>query len=222
MYELQAFKSDVLAANLTASATSATLTAGSFGSPSGTQLLVIDYDIPSKREIISCTISSTALTSLTRGEDGTTGVAHVAGAKVFMAFVPSHYSNIFETIYPVGSIYTNASVSTNPGTLLGFGTWTAFGAGKVMVGKNTSGTFATAGATGGEETHTLTTTEMPAHTHNLKHDTYGTFANSVNVPIAKTDSIEGAAQITTLSTGGDGAHNNLQPYIVVYMWQRTA
>lgn len=68
-------------------------------------------------------------------------------------------------LYPVGSIYTNASVATNPGTLLGFGTWTAFGAGRVMVGLNASNAlFDTAEETGGSadaitvsHTHTGTT-----------------------------------------------------------------
>ena len=46
-----------------------------------------------------------------------------------------------QALYPVGSIYTNASVSTNPGTLLGFGTWTAFGAGRVMVGFDSGNTL---------------------------------------------------------------------------------
>ena len=75
-------------------------------------------------------------------------------------------TNIFEKIYPVGSIYINATNSTNPGTLLGFGTWTAFGAGRVPVGIDSSDTdFDTAEETGGSKTHTLTTNELPSHTH---------------------------------------------------------
>ena len=72
--------------------------------------------------------------------------------------------SVMQTIYPVGSIYIS-TLSTNPATLLGFGTWSAFGAGRVLVGKAGSGTFATGGATGGAETHTLTSDEMPSHTH---------------------------------------------------------
>ena len=65
--------------------------------------------------------------------------------------------------YPVGSIYINASVATNPATLLGFGTWAAFGAGRVMVGLDAGQTeFDTAEETGGAKTHTLTTGELPA------------------------------------------------------------
>lgn len=124
-------------------------------------------------------------------------------------------------VYPVGSIYVNATVNTNPGTLLSFGTWTAFGTGRVMVGIDTGQTeFDVAGETGGEKTHTLTTTEMPAHTHTYATDrggvTYGGGANNAK------DSSLGVAGSTTGSAGSDGAHNNLQPYVVVYMWQRTA
>ena len=60
--------------------------------------------------------------------------------------------------YPVGSIYMNCSNATNPGTLLGFGTWATFGAGRVLVGIDSSDTdFDGAEETGGSKTHTLTT-----------------------------------------------------------------
>lgn len=122
-------------------------------------------------------------------------------------------------LYPIGSIYTNASDSTNPGTLLGFGTWSAFAAGRVLAGKAASGTFGTIGATGGAETHTLITAEMPAHTHALYYQ-----ANVRQTGTSSHDVGAGAlpAGEVTQSTGGGGAHNNLQPYIVVYMWRRTA
>jgi len=83
----------------------------------------------------------------------------------------SHNATAVATIgallYPVGSLYLNATNRTNPSTLLGFGTWTAFGAGRVPVGKAAAGTFSSIGATGGEETHILTLAESPAHTHSL-------------------------------------------------------
>ena len=54
-----------------------------------------------------------------------------------------------EALYPVGSVYTNATVATNPGTLLGFGTWTAFSTGRVLIGFDASNTaFDTLGETG--------------------------------------------------------------------------
>jgi microcystin-dependent protein len=67
--------------------------------------------------------------------------------------------------FPVGSVFI-AVVSTNPATLLGYGTWSAFGAGRVMVGRDAGDTdFDTAEETGGAKTHTLTTSEIPSHTH---------------------------------------------------------
>ena len=77
-------------------------------------------------------------------------------------------THMLETIYPVGSIYINAGVATNPGTLLGFGTWTAFGTGRTIVGVDSSDTdFDAVRETGGSKTHTLTIAELPAHTHQL-------------------------------------------------------
>jgi len=124
----------------------------------------------------------------------------------------------FQAMYPVGSIYTNAAVSTNPATLLGFGTWAAYAEGRVPVGKAGSGTFDTLNATGGAETHTLSIAEMPAHTH-----TYTKHSGTSNLSIHDiSHTVTSHASATTGSTGGGGAHNNLQPYVVVYMWRRTA
>lgn len=141
--------------------------------------------------------------------------------------------NILSMIYPIGSLYYNATDSTNPATLLGFGTWEAFGQGRVLVGKSTSGTFETAGATGGAERHTLTIAEMPEHNHtqnphghyinkagwqsggttdNLMYNKYNANANYMYT--ADTTA-------TNNPTGGGGSHNNLQPYVVVYCWKRT-
>jgi hypothetical protein len=124
---------------------------------------------------------------------------------------------ILAMVYPVGSIYVNATSSTNPATLLGFGTWSAFAAGRVMVGNGTSDQLFSAGATGGASTHTLTSAEMPSHTHT---GTVGTGAFGDFTRTAATIAPEGNASVG--STGGGGSHNNLQPYIVVYAWRRTA
>ena len=132
--------------------------------------------------------------------------------------IGSNTATTIQTVYPVGSIYINAAVSTNPGTLLGFGTWAAFGAGRVMVGLNSGDSdFDTAQETGGAKTHTLTTSEIPAHTHNSNFVTSGTSVSGVS-----TSGNYDAATNATSSTGGGSAHNNVQPYIVVYMWRRTA
>ena len=135
-------------------------------------------------------------------------------------------TNIFDKIYPVGSIYINATNSTNPGTLLGFGTWTAFGAGRVPVGIDSSDTdFDTAEETGGSKTHTLTTNELPSHTHTHTVQTGRSFSSSIgNAPVVQgsDNTVLSSSAVTTSSTGGGSAHNNVQPYIVVYMWKRTA
>jgi hypothetical protein len=125
------------------------------------------------------------------------------------------------SIYPVGSIYINAAVATNPATLLGFGTWTAFGAGRVMVGLDaTDSDFDTAQETGGSKTHTLTIAEMPSHTHTSTLRGNGEDENQ-NIPSAS-DNTDPSLTMTTNATGGGGSHNNVQPYVVVYMWRRTA
>ena len=123
-----------------------------------------------------------------------------------------------QKVYPIGSIYINATNGTNPGTLLGFGTWAAFGAGRVPVGINDSDSdFNEAEETGGAKTHQLSISELPAHTHNVTMSTSDTDNNNLSE-----GNTSGTSTFTTSSTGGDQAHNNLQPYIVVYMWKRTA
>ena len=131
-----------------------------------------------------------------------------------------------DALYPVGSIYMNASDSTNPSTLLGFGTWVAFGAGKVPVGIDASDTdFDTAEETGGAKTHVLTKAQIPPHTH-----TYNRSALNINAdntgnragPLTPDTTSAGDVGENENGTGNAEAHNNLQPYIVVHMWKRTA
>ena len=120
---------------------------------------------------------------------------------------------------PVGTVRT-FGVSTNPATLLGFGTWTAI-AGKVIVGIDAGqAEFDTLDETGGSKTHTLTTAEIPAHTHNMPQRNTSAGTGTRNVQAASTGGT--TADNPTASEGGGGAHNNLQPYIVKYVWQRTA
>ena len=127
-------------------------------------------------------------------------------------------THMLETIYPVGSIYINAGVATNPGTLLGFGTWTAFGTGRTIVGVDSSDTdFDTVRETGGAKTHTLTIAELPAHSHTVAASTN----DSDNAGISQGNTIN-TTDVSTSSVCGVGAHNNLQPYITAYMWRRTA
>jgi len=150
-----------------------------------------------------------------------------------------------QALYPVGSIYSS-TVSTNPGTLFGFGTWVAYAAGRVLLG--TDGSTYTAGATGGSadaitvaHTHTasLTGTAATGGTHTHTYKTYG-LGNTGVIGNAYTNYDWGFVQTgnptgtaegahshtvstsgTTDSTGSSGTNANLQPYVVVYMWTRT-
>lgn len=122
-------------------------------------------------------------------------------------------TDVLGLIYPIGIVIT-LGVSTNPATLLGIGTWTAI-EGRVIVGKASSGTFDTLDETDGAETHTLSISEMPGHTHQGRLADAGTDG-------AGAAGTGDSRRLTTGSTGGDAAHNNLQPYIVKYVWQRTS
>ena len=129
-------------------------------------------------------------------------------------------------VYPVGSIYINAAVTTNPATLLGFGTWTAFGSGRMMVGYNASDSdFDALQETGGAKTHTLSTAELPSHTHTIASNNSGSNNNlhhSNNSFVAVGDGSSSTATVTSNATGSGSAHSILNPYIVAYMWRRTA
>lgn len=131
---------------------------------------------------------------------------------------------VFALLMPVGTIYENNAVSTNPGTLFGMGTWVALAPGRVLVAIDAGQTeFDTLGEQGGAKTHTLTQAEMPAHTHVVTSQTATTgAATSYEHGTLDTSSAEAEATEVTGSTGGGGAHNNLQPYHVVYRWVRTA
>ena len=127
--------------------------------------------------------------------------------------------------YPVGSIYMNCSNATNPGTLLGFGTWAAFGEGRVLIGIDSSDTdFDTAEETGGSKTHTLTEAQLPSHRHQVgSHDSTAGFGGAAgNVEFVQDAGTGIGNAVNTSFTGSGQAHTIVQPYIVVYMWKRTA
>lgn len=119
-------------------------------------------------------------------------------------------------IYPVGCIYFSTN-STNPATSLGFGTWTAFGTGRVPVGFDEGAAeFNVDEETGGAKTHTLTIAELAFHSHGVG---LVTIQDTGSGTVVHT---EAGSTGTTDGEGGGGAHNNLQPYITVRMWKRTA
>jgi hypothetical protein len=151
-----------------------------------------------------------------------------------------------QAAYPVGSIYINASVTTNPSVLLGFGTWEAFGAGRVLVGQDAGNSlFDTLEETGGSadaivvsHTHTATSTVTdPGHFHTTTLNNINDFNQGGNGPGAEaspddtqgTFTVDTASKTTgiTVSTtntaaGSSGTNANLQPYITVKIWKRTA
>lgn len=153
------------------------------------------------------------------------------------AYVQGEFTaaNINDAAYPVGSIYISV-VSTNPATLLGVGTWTAFAQGKMLVGLNSSDTdFDTVEETGGAKTHTLTEAELPEHYHRTWNSVVDSGFNpgstwfgedsSVQRTTAYDDYWGGSVTQSSAKTdtvGNGDAHNNMPPYIVTYMWKRTA
>jgi microcystin-dependent protein len=146
-------------------------------------------------------------------------------------------SDILEWLYPVGSIYMSTK-STSPHTLFG-GTWAQIkGRFLFAAGSNTANTVTTygsmsagtinrsAGEQGGEVTHKLTTTEMPKHAHPIRYGSWGSSGSdtyrTVRLPYNQAQGRIGEDAQGMEEVGGDGAHNNMPPYYVVYMWKRTA
>lgn len=120
-------------------------------------------------------------------------------------------NELLDLIYPVGSIYMSVN-STSPATLFG-GTWVQIEDTFLLA----SGSNYAAGSTGGEAAHTLTVDEMPAHSHSVPNMSgYDTGTEWVGQ--------NGTAAPQTRNTainGGGAAHNNMPPYLAVYMWKRT-
>ena len=188
-----------------------------------TEFTAVKTAVDTKADIASETFTGTPLAPTAAVGTDSTQIATTA----FVKDVLENY------IYPVGSIYINAAVATNPGTLLGFGTWAAYAEGRVPVGIAGSGTFDTLDKTGGAETdaHTLTADEMPSHNHSN-----GSYSRLLKVDGTKTiasyDSSAGepnVAESAAISAAGGGAGHThtiagstLQPSVTVHMWKRTA
>ena len=127
---------------------------------------------------------------------------------------------ILESVYPVGSIFISTS-STSPATSLGFGSWSRFGEGKMLVSQNSSDSdFDTAEETGGAKTHTIAQTNLP----NITLETNELVKIEESPANRGSSSGAGAAyNKASVPLGGDGtALNHMNPYIVTYMWKRTS
>jgi hypothetical protein len=189
------------------------------------EFTAVQTALNSKADLNGSATQQFSATTATAGTN-TTQVATTAFVTAAISAATPTAAEVNAHAYPVGSIYTSIS-STNPATLLGVGTWVAFGAGRTLVGFDSTQTeFDTVEEVGGSKTHTLTESELPSHTHNTlsSYQTQVEVIGSSTVTITEADrSGDGAdVDIATSSTGGGAAHNNLQPYITVYFWKRTA
>lgn len=158
-----------------------------------------------------------------------------ANGSTYDALLSGDIMQVLNWVYPVGSVYLSMT-STNPGTVFG-GTWIQIGQGKTLIGVDASDTdYSISNKSGGSKTHALTTEELPSHSH----ESYG-FIDSFswgkdigNVHIEGCTVEPGAASENqqigmhqnawnrTKWVGGDQPFSIVQPYLTVYMWQRTA
>lgn len=200
------------------------------GTEINTEFANIAIAVATKADLASPTFTGTPAAPTASSGTNTTQLATTA-------FVQA----AFQAMYPVGSIYINATSSSNPNTLLGFGTWTAFGAGRVMVGLDSGNAlFDTAEETGGSadaivvsHTHTATTDTVAAHAHDYSVAGSGQLVDpfegqgSLSCLTANSTTQTSSAgahshTITVASSGSSGTNANYQPYITVRMWKRTA
>tara|TARA_R110000822_G_scaffold310306_1_gene442542 strand:- start:549 stop:1184 length:636 start_codon:yes stop_codon:yes gene_type:complete len=156
--------------------------------------------------------------SATKASDGT-NTTQVATT----SFVKTAITANLGSAYPVGAVFTTITAYANSAavvTAIGGNTWVAFASGRMLIGINSGDTdFDTAEETGGSKTHTLSTSELPSHTHSLSiggHTTADGTTRFEGSNAAQT------ATGTTAATGSGAAHSIMNPYIAVYMWKRTA
>lgn len=155
---------------------------------------------------------------------GATTPMIIKGANIDLAEGTQLNSIDFVNIaYPIGTIYTNSASTLPPSdpSLLGFGTWSLFGEGRVLISKSTGGVFDTLGETGGLKRTTLSGSDMPKHTHTVSTVRYYTAGAPTNAPNGPWKKQKSGGQISSV-TGNGLSHNNLQPYITSYRWIRTA
>jgi len=183
-------------------------------------------DFAANNATVAGTLTVTGVPTIPTASAGTNTTQAASTAFVTTAVAAVSKAVINGHAYPVGSIYTSV-VATNPATLLGVGTWAAFGEGKVLIGIDSGDTdFDTVNETGGSKTHTLTVNEMPSHKHHQGTGTgnsrqWRTDSDNNGDANWVSDSGEDSTRFTNY-VGGGAAHSIVQPYIVVYMWKRTA
>lgn len=163
--------------------------------------------------------NSASASATAAANSASTASAKATAAANSAAAAAQTAANILNKVYPVGSIYLSVS-STDPKTLFG-GTWQRIQDRFLLA----AGSTYAAGATGGEATHTLTTNEMPAHDHSVKFGG-GDADSTIVAGRAYVQSTKwwwsDASDAITQKSGGGAAHNNMPPYLAVYIWKRTA
>ena len=173
-------------------------------------------------------------------------------ASVIHTHTSSDITDLYNLIYPIGSIYLSVN-SVDPSTIFG-GTWEKI-KDKFLL---SDGDTYSIGSTGGEATHTLTIDEMPSHNHSAISSSNGDHNHSLvsitgyddhnfingtgEFLIQNSDTVMGAAQavnaslkygstgnagshnhsLTVNSTGGSQPHNNMPPYLAINVWKRVA
>lgn len=196
---------------------------------------VVNNELSKKLSLSGGTMTGALTTKgikLTSGTDyGATLPSNPATNQLFFQTAGTNF--VLDNVYPIGSIYMNVN-STNPGTLFG-GTWEQI-QGKFLLGMSSS---YPAGSQGGEASHTLTTDEMPSHGHNPANEAgyYGFITNSKKAfTVGDMGSQSGSGRYypyasaafdisrntLTGTTGGGKSHNNMPPYLSIYIWKRTA
>lgn len=196
---------------------------------------VVNSELGKKLSLSGGTMTGALTTKgikLTSGTDyGATLPSNPATNQLFFQTAGTNF--VLDNVYPIGSIYMNVN-STNPGTLFG-GTWEQI-QGKFLLGMSSS---YPAGSQGGEASHTLTTDEMPSHGHNPANEAgySGFITNSEKAfSIGDMGSQSGSGRYypyasaafdisrntLTGTTGGGKSHNNMPPYLSIYIWKRTA
>ena len=175
------------------------------------------------RYYYKCGNLATTLTEKIESETGETS-SEVKALKKRVSYISNQIDQSgsghfdIDSVYPIGSIYMSVN-SDNPATLFG-GTWEQL-QNRFLLG---AGSSYAAGSTGGEATHKLTVSEMPSHTHGVQGWRYGHSSKQDNTALAYERLPGDAASTSTpvLNAGGSAAHNNMPPYLVVYIWKRTA
>lgn len=167
---------------------------------------------------------ATYTTNLNLKKPAASDAADIADINGNMDLIDAAVSAILGNVYPVGSIYMSVA-STNPATVFG-GTWEQIEDTFLLA----AGTNYTAGDVGGEAQHTLTTAEMPNHYHtgvfwastSSEREVVNDSGSGKRLLQSTNNAGGGGSHYYTGSVGSGNAHNNMPPYLAVYVWKRTA